>query len=672
MAGELYSVLGGTSAPPLGGAAASTSDYDKFAASEKERSQKLEQSAKELGTDLDKSAEERKAASFDFQKAVSETEKQLKQDTPEEHDRSPMEALGSSASMIAIFGSLLTRRPFVNALNAAAGVMNAYRAQDQHAFDRQLEIYKLNMDNAKALYSLQKDTYQSILEATDLNDKEKIAKFNATAAAFKDETIPLMGGLKEIENQLRFRDAEMEKAREADNRYRAQQDATNERYRANQDRLQLDFDKLQASQDKTDRTLDIQGRRVDIADRTLQEKSFEVAEKGWKLYQDPKTGKTYQFNPITHLTLDMANNPVAAPEGLVPISSGSSAANLEERKREFDTRQNFAQGQQTERVREFDVKLSSAADQQKERIRQFNERMAAIKATKTDKWQLYTDPATKKTVRYNLTTDEATDMNGNKIVAPDAVSRIATGAQAAVLSEDALNNDATRYRMLGQMPPFGSSGTGQRVEIQNKAAAQMKEMGISPAEQVALQAELKSDVGALNNITRISTSAENYENTALENMKIVKELIPEGVGSDFGPAFNRWLQTGKMEFGSAKVSRLATALITVANEYAKVMSGSTGAQGSTVDSRKEAAELLNVNLAPDQMLGNMNIMARDMENKKRTYANGRETLLAAIRETSDPVAAASGALAPPKVGDIEDGHRYKGGDPKKQENWEAQ
>jgi hypothetical protein len=653
---ELYSALGGTSAPPLGGAAAATADYDKFAASEKERSQKLEQSAKELGAGLDKSAEERKAASFDFQKAVSETEKQLKQDTPAEHDRSPMEALGSSASMIAIFGSLLTRRPFVNALNAAASVMNAYRAQDQHAFDRQLEIYKLNMDNAKALYSLQKDTYQSILEATDLNDKEKIAKFNATAAAFKDETIPLMGGLKEIENQLRFRDAEMEKAREADNRYRAQQDATTERYRVSQDRLQLDFDKLQAAQEKTDRTLDIQGRRVDIADKALQEKAFEVGEKGWKLYQDPKTGKTYQFNPITHLTLDMANNPVTPPEGLVTLSSGTATANLDEKKREFGIKQDVTAEQQKERVREFDKKFDQAKAnqaekvrefgekqgitlaQQEERKRQFDERMAAIKATRTDKWQLYTDPATKKTVRYNLTTNEATDMNGNKIVAPDAVSRIATGAQAAVLSEDALNNDATRYRMLGVMPPFGSGGTGQRVEIQNKAAAQMKEMGITPQEQIAQQAEVKSDTGSLNNITRISDSAAAYENTALENMEIVKKLLPEGVGSDLGPALNRWIQTGKMEFGSAKVSKLATSLITVANEYAKVMSGSTGAQGSTVDSRKEAAELLNQNLSSDQILGNMDVMAQDMENKKLSYRMMRDEIMNRIKGggTSEP------------------------------------
>src|ERR1700728_38488 len=45
-------------------------------------------------------------------------------------NRSPMEAFGSAAMVLASLGSLMTKHPMQSALNSGAGVLNAYHQQD--------------------------------------------------------------------------------------------------------------------------------------------------------------------------------------------------------------------------------------------------------------------------------------------------------------------------------------------------------------------------------------------------------------------------------------------------------------------------------------------------------------------------------------------------------------
>lgn len=106
---------------------------------------------------------------------------------PEIKNRPPEEAFGSLAMIMAMTGSLLTRRPFVNALNAGAEVMKAFQAGDDAAAKAAIDTWHTNVENAKALHSFQQDTYEADLKGIDTDLKGSIAMLQAHARAFQDE-----------------------------------------------------------------------------------------------------------------------------------------------------------------------------------------------------------------------------------------------------------------------------------------------------------------------------------------------------------------------------------------------------------------------------------------------------------------------------------------------------
>lgn len=230
-------------------------------------------------------------------------------------------------------------------------------------------------------------------------------------------------------------------------------------------------------------------------------------------------------------------------------------------------------------------------------------------------------------------------------------------------SEDALNYAAQVYREKGTLPTLGMGKAGAqfRMKVIQRAAEQAKAEGGGAAQDIGTQSAIKGDTSSLTNISRIADSAEAYENTALQNMKIVREKMPAGAVS-IGPWLGKWVQSGRVGVGGADVPPYAAALTTVANEYAKVMSGSTGAQGSTVDSRKEAAEMLNSAQTPEQVNAVLDVMSRDMANKKESYKGQRDEIQKRIQGAGLGNAAAAPKKALPQVKASADYEKLKPGD----------
>lgn len=106
---------------------------------------------------------------------------------PEIKNRPPEEAFGSLAMIMAMAGSLMTRRPFVNALSSGAEVMKAFQAGDEAAQKSAIEVWHTNVENAKALHQFQQDTYEQDLKGIDTDLKGSIAMLQAHARAFQDE-----------------------------------------------------------------------------------------------------------------------------------------------------------------------------------------------------------------------------------------------------------------------------------------------------------------------------------------------------------------------------------------------------------------------------------------------------------------------------------------------------
>src|SRR5262249_43035841 len=117
---------------------------------------------------------------------------------PQRQDRSPVEAFGSAASTLAIFGSLLTRQPLTNALNAASGVMEAWKAQDASTAKQEFDIWKANVDNAKTLHDWQQGNYENIIKKFDTNTDNALKELQVYATMYRDDTMAELARTKQI------------------------------------------------------------------------------------------------------------------------------------------------------------------------------------------------------------------------------------------------------------------------------------------------------------------------------------------------------------------------------------------------------------------------------------------------------------------------------------------
>lgn len=170
----------------------SQSSFDAMLAPSKEQLDETIASMKEKSDKMWERADEAASTIRASRAAVDKLEPPKLLDlpkAPEPKMRDPLEAFGSTASIIGMLASTLTRRPLVHALNAATGVMNAYRQQDLQEADLQFKTFKSQMENAKTLHDWQNDIYKSALDKMDKDQKTALAELQAYASAFKDDNM---------------------------------------------------------------------------------------------------------------------------------------------------------------------------------------------------------------------------------------------------------------------------------------------------------------------------------------------------------------------------------------------------------------------------------------------------------------------------------------------------
>jgi hypothetical protein len=104
----------------------------------------------------------------------------------------PIKEWGSAAMAVAALGGLFTRQPLTTSLNAASGVMNAYRSRDQEAAKTAFDNWKTANQNAIDAAKWSVDAYKDALERIKEDRDGGKAELLAVAAALKDNTIPYM------------------------------------------------------------------------------------------------------------------------------------------------------------------------------------------------------------------------------------------------------------------------------------------------------------------------------------------------------------------------------------------------------------------------------------------------------------------------------------------------
>lgn len=143
--------------------------------------------------------QQRKSDIADITKREDERDKFEKEGKPQFPDlaKSPdpvqsddaLKGYVSTIGILGAIGSMFTRRPMTNAMNAAAATLQAQKQGDETAFKQNYEKWKTENENALKLFDYQNATYKDILGAKNKSVDEKIGELKANAASFKDETM---------------------------------------------------------------------------------------------------------------------------------------------------------------------------------------------------------------------------------------------------------------------------------------------------------------------------------------------------------------------------------------------------------------------------------------------------------------------------------------------------
>ena len=194
------------------------------------------------------------------------------------------------------------------------------------------------------------------------------------------------------------------------------------------------------------------------------------------------------------------------------------------------------------------------------------------------------------------------------------------------LSDAAAERYAKIYDASGYLPPGISRSSAAIAQIMNKTG----DTG-TPGDFVANMATKQADQKSLANMTKLADAATSYENTAIRNFDQALQYAGKAIPTEWGPWLNRWVMEGQKAIGDPTAPAYVVALLTAANEYAKVMSGSTGAAAATEGARHEAAEFFSPYLAQGQVKEVITVAKQEMENRRQELYAGVDDIKNRLR-----------------------------------------
>lgn len=242
----------------------------------------------------------------------------------------------------------------------------------------------------------------------------------------------------------------------------------------------------------------------------------------------------------------------------------------------------------------------------------------------------------------SLTTKSRTDLKRD-IAAKNAEltkMKISEGADGQLhLSQDAIEDYAQRSLLdpSVRFAGLGKVAAGANIEIANRRAEIQRETGLTGTDAYVAQQGVAAAKLSLRDQEKKRSNIVGFEQTARENAKIALGLLDKGAGGSGSiPVFNRWLQAGRKGTGDPDVAAFNTAIGAFTNEYAKIISGNTGAGGATDSSRREAAELINKGGTVEQLRAQLDIAFQEMENRSKSIDGQIDRLNDSIRNAVAP------------------------------------
>lgn len=256
------------------------------------------------------------------------------------------------------------------------------------------------------------------------------------------------------------------------------------------------------------------------------------------------------------------------------------------------------------------------------------------------------------TIRQNLVTGEIEEVPYQKSTTPSGrlLDPENNPEDAAVIRAA-----TDEYRLSGKLPSGKYSGDLIPQILRQRAKDLTADNAGSVADDYLRRANLKSDGTALTKVRTIQAQNEIFEKTMLRNIDNLRATMKTGVGTDF-TFINNWVQGIRYNLGSGEVPPFEANLITVLDEYAKILSGSFGNTQTSDALRKQAASMLNQYMSQDQITRVLDeAIIPDTQNKLKELELTVEGLQGRIRGDSDlhSKPETKKTIAPPKGSNIQ-------------------
>lgn len=118
----------------------------------------------------------------------------------------PWQSFGSFAGVLATVGSLMTRRPLTNALNAGAAVMNAKSKGDYESYKSAFDRWKISSDNAYKMADWNQSQVKDLYERLKDNHSDLTAEMEVLAKATQDPGLEHAIKAMDLQNAVASRD----------------------------------------------------------------------------------------------------------------------------------------------------------------------------------------------------------------------------------------------------------------------------------------------------------------------------------------------------------------------------------------------------------------------------------------------------------------------------------
>ena len=253
-------------------------------------------------------------------------------------------------------------------------------------------------------------------------------------------------------------------------------------------------------------------------------------------------------------------------------------------------------------------------------------------------------------------------MNEAERVHQDAVAqRNATLASrgGSSLDPETIKFAAQGYLVSGSMPQMAWGDKASRAMILNQAAKIASDAGLSGYDVKAIQAGYGASKSALMQLSKVAAATSANEKTLEKNMDVALKASDDALVSAL-PFLNKWYQSGSTKLGAEGAPAYAAALVTVADMYAKILSGATGAAPASDASRRQALELIQTGFNKGQVKSVFDIIRTEARNRVDSNQEVSDAIKKGISGAFEPSRDQNlrPANAPEDAKQAPDGHWY--------------